>query len=106
MNTMEDTITTMECFIDFTLPIFGIVTYIFDVGSDIWLAVTYAQAGQWWWFGWTITFVIITGLVMAGFAFMYLFRWGWDDPLPTENLIVHIFVFIVVACSLTSPILG
>ena len=24
---MEDTITTMECFIDFTLPIFGIVTY-------------------------------------------------------------------------------
>ena len=92
-------------FSDFILPLFSIITYLLDVGSDIWLAASYAQAGHWWWFGWTTSFVVITGLLMA------IAGWGHlndedDDLLYIANPVLRVFVTIVVMFSLTGPVLG
>ena len=97
--------TFSEIFSDFVLPIFSIITYVCDVGSDIWLAISYAQAGHWWWSGWTITFVVITAFVMAFFGFGYLAD-GENNPVEIDNPILFWFVWIVLTFSLTSPVLG
>ena len=91
-------------FIDFFLPIFSIVTYLCDVGSDIWLAITYGQAGHWWWFGWTIMFVVVTALMMAYYARKDL-RVA-DFPFNISNRTLREFVWIVVSFSLTGPAFG
>ena len=93
-------------FSDFILPLFSIITYLMDVGSDIWLAATYAQAGHWWWFGWTITFVVITGLVMAAVGWLHLNDDKENNPLYIANPVLRVFVTILVMFSLTSPVLG
>ena len=94
-----------DIFSDFFLPIFSIVTYIFDVGSDLWLAISYARGGHWWWCGWTVLFVVMSALAMAYVSYVYLSD-EEDNLLYITNPVLRVFAMIVVAFSLTSPVLG
>jgi hypothetical protein len=50
---MEDNVQTLiQLFV-------GLVLYIFDVGSDIYVAVQYYKTGQWWWFGMTTASIVL-----------------------------------------------
>lgn len=42
-----------------SILIIGIVLYIFDIISDAYVAVQYYRTEQWWWFGLTLTFIIV-----------------------------------------------
>lgn len=43
---------------------FGLVLHVFDLGSDIYVAYQYYRTEQWWWFGLTLTFVIVPIVVI------------------------------------------
>ena len=47
------------------LSLFGVVSYISDVGSDIWLALDYLMIGHIRWGAWTAAFVCISLLVQC-----------------------------------------
>ena len=94
-----------EIVIDFILPIFSIGTYVADVGSDIWLAVIYAQSGDFWWFGWTLTFVVVAGLVTTFMSLAVIHGVeDDDDPLYITNRVLRWTVNIVATLSLLLPI--
>ena len=94
-----------EIVIDFILPIFSIGTYVADVGSDIWLAVVYWQSGDFWWCGWTLTFVVVAGLVTGCVSLWILGDTEWvDDPLYISDPVLRRFVNIVAVLSLLQPI--
>ena len=94
-----------EIVIDFILPIFSIGTYVADVGSDIWLAVIYAKSGDFWWFGWTLTFVVVAGLVTGCLSFGFIdYNEDENDPLYITNPVLRLFVNIVATLSLLLPI--
>ena len=42
----------------------GLLLYVFDVGSDIYVAITYFQKEDYWWFGITIALVILPGIIV------------------------------------------
>ena len=42
----------------------GFLLYGFDVGSDIYVAITYYQKEDYWWFGITIALVILPGIIV------------------------------------------
>ena len=46
----------------------GIGSYLFDVGTDCWVAYTHYARRNWWWFGLTLSFVIGPSLVMTFFS--------------------------------------
>jgi len=72
---------------DVVVTIYSIITYILDLGSDVWVAsfhyiraVEAEQAGDhaslhWYWFGLTIALIIIPSLVMSAFSL----RWYLSD---------------------------
>jgi XK-related protein len=46
----------------------AIGSYIFDVGSDIYVAFVYHNEGEWWWFGLTVSFVVIPSFIISCFS--------------------------------------
>ena len=114
---VDNKCTLSVIFFDFVLPIFSIVTYLFDVGSDIWLAVSYAWSANWWWFGLTLGFAVVAGLVLA-LAFLVERKKTLEseniesenieseniDP-PCSNPTLQRIATIVAMCSLTLPVI-
>ena len=100
-NDVDNKSTLSDMFNDFALPIFSIVTYLFDVGSDIWLAVSYAWSDNWWWSGLTLAFAVAAGLVLALAS-----RGGSEnhDP-PGLNPTLQRIASIVAMCTLTLPVI-
>ena len=93
-----------QIFSDIILPIFSIVTYVVDIGTDLWLVAKYAQAGHWWWLGWTLAFIVLTAFMFTAFFFC-LFDEHENNILST-NPVLRVFVCIIVGCSLTYPVMG
>ncbi|XP_028403326.1 XK-related protein 6-like [Dendronephthya gigantea] len=52
---------------DVAMLIFGLLLYIFDVGSDIFVAVELYQHGHFWWFILTLIFIILP-IIIINFA--------------------------------------
>ena len=50
------------------LLVTGFLLYGFDVGSDIYVAITYYQKEDYWWFGITIALVILPGIIVNIFS--------------------------------------
>ena len=92
-----------DVFRDFLLPIISIVPYVFDIGSDIWLVVIYAQSGDWWWCGWTLSFVVITALVLANTSVIFQLFGRVESVLFISNSTKRCFLKTVAIFSLTSP---
>ena len=93
-------------FMDFIVHIISIITYVTDIGSDIWLVVVYAQSGHWWWFGWTLAFVVVAGLALAIANVKDCELEDKYDPLHITHSSLRWVVKIVVMFSLTLPIVG
>ena len=93
-----------QIFSDIILPIFSIVTYVVDIGTDLWLVAKYAQAGHWWWLGWTLAFIVLTAFMFTAFFFC-LFDEHENNILSTHP-VLRVFVCIIVGCSLTYPVMG
>ena len=54
--------------IDILANLFSIGSYLLDVGSDIWMVYLYYTREHWWWFGFTLTAVIVPSVVMTIFS--------------------------------------
>ena len=48
--------------------IVGCGLYVSDVGFDIYVAVQYAKRDEWWWFAFTLAFVILPFIIMSFFV--------------------------------------
>ena len=52
--------------------ILGLVLYIVDMATDIYVALQYKRAGEYGWFAWTLTFIIIPLLITSVVAWRQL----------------------------------
>ena len=62
-----DTYPNYEVFI----TVLSILSYIFDVGSDIYLAFVYHSDGDIWWFTLTVIFIVVPSLTITVFSFVW-----------------------------------
>ncbi|XP_072323853.1 XK-related protein 4 isoform X2 [Scyliorhinus torazame] len=53
----------------------AVTVYFSDVGTDVWLAVDYYLHSRYWWFGFTLFFVVLGSLAVQVFSF----RWFIHD---------------------------
>jgi len=53
------------------LTVVSILSYIFDVGSDIFVAVVYYRDGDMWWFALTVVFIVVPSLTITVFSFVW-----------------------------------
>jgi len=63
------------------LTVFSILSYIFDVGSDVYLAFVYYSDGDIWWFTLTVIFIIVPSLTITIFSFVWYIQDDADDQL-------------------------
>ncbi|XP_072530783.1 XK-related protein 8.3 [Salminus brasiliensis] len=66
----------MECFpryswLDFLFAVVGVCTFLFDVGSDVWLAREFYQHGEVFWFSALLGFMLVSSVVVQ------MFSWFW-----------------------------
>ena len=54
--------------------LWALITYLFDIGSDIFVAIIYLQHGHIWWFIMTLSFVAIPAVTMTLFSFVLYIR--------------------------------
>ena len=57
--------------LDVVINIFSIGTFLFDVGSDLWLVFIYAHMGHWWWFGLTLSCIVASSVVSTFFSLVW-----------------------------------
>jgi len=55
-------------YFDIFLGIVSIGSYLFDVGSDVFIAVMYYQDELWWWFGLTVSFIVVPSITISLFS--------------------------------------
>ena len=53
-----------------SILVIGIVLYVFDITSDAYVAVQYYRTEQWWWFGLTLTFIIVPVIIINSTSFV------------------------------------
>ena len=73
----------------------GFLLYGFDVGSDIYVAITYFQKEDYWWFGITIALVILPGIVVNIFSF----RGNWyisNEEAKIFKVLTCVFQLFVI----------
>ncbi|XP_026874731.2 XK-related protein 8.3 [Electrophorus electricus] len=68
----------MACFtfpkyswLDFLFTLFGVCTYLFDVGSDLWVAAEFCQRGHFFWSGLVLSFMLTSSVIVQ------MFSWFW-----------------------------
>jgi len=57
----------------------SMLSYIVDIGSDIYVAIIYYADEDWWWFGLTVAFIVIPSLTISVCSFMWYVH---DNHLP------------------------
>ena len=56
--------------------LWALVTYLFDIGSDIFVALVYFNHGHVWWFTMTLSFIVVPAVTMTIFSFaLYVRDW-------------------------------
>ena len=68
---------------DMLLTIYSIISYLFDVGSDIFVAWTYYHGDDWWWFGLTVAFIVVPSVTMTFFSL----AWYLQDKDNSRNML-------------------
>jgi len=48
-----------------------ILSYIFDVGSDVYLAYVYYSSADMWWFTLTVIFIVVPSMIITIFSFVW-----------------------------------
>ncbi|KAI4871776.1 hypothetical protein NFI96_014711 [Prochilodus magdalenae] len=57
--------------LDFIFAVVGVCTFLFDVGSDVWLAKEFYQHGEIFWFAAVLGFMLVSSVVVQ------MFSWFW-----------------------------
>lgn len=86
---------------DAVLTVLAMVGYMSDLGSDIFVACMHYRYRNYWWFGLTVSFVVLPSLTVAAFSFAwYISDWkefhGKGDG-TRRWIIRYIFVFLQLA---------
>lgn len=79
------------------LTVMSILSYIFDVGSDIYVAVVYYRDGDIWWFALTVIFVVVPSLTITVFSFMWYIQDRSNQSHPLIWLPRLVLLFLQLA---------
>ena len=74
----------------------GFLLYGFDVGSDIYVAITYYQKEDYWWFRITIALVILPGIIVNIFALYANIHIRSSDKGIIFKVLVFVFQLSVI----------
>lgn len=77
----------------------SILTFIADIGSDLFVAALYFRNGQYSWFGFTLSFVLLSSFTLQVFSA----KWFHDDP-RNESCWTYLLHFLHVGPVLRSDI--
>jgi len=77
------TYTNFEVF----LTVVSILSYVFDVGSDIYVAVMYYRYGDIWWFTLTVLFIVVPSLTITIFSFVWYIQDRGNHVYPSSSII-------------------
>ncbi|XP_007254794.2 XK-related protein 8.3 [Astyanax mexicanus] len=69
--------------LDFLFAVVGVCTFLFDVGSDVWLAREFYQRGELFWFSALLGFMLVSSVTVQ------MFSWFWiqyDSQLENYDL--------------------
>ncbi|XP_073677684.1 XK-related protein 8.3 [Garra rufa] len=58
--------------LDLFFTVFGVCTYLFDVGSDLWVAKVFYMQGEFVWFGVLVGFMLVSSVVVQLFSWLWL----------------------------------
>lgn len=75
---MERATFSKYSWLDFVFTVIGVCTFLFDVGSDLWVAKEFFTHGDFMWFG------VLVGFMLMSSVIIQLFSWFWlkyDRPL-------------------------
>ena len=68
----------------------GLVLYLFDVGSDIYVAFQYWKNDEPWWFGLTVGFISVPSLIVNVIAFIELMNiWSFAAAIPQLSIVAR-----------------
>ncbi|KAI5087478.1 XK-related protein 8 [Silurus meridionalis] len=82
--------------LDFVFTVIGVCTYVFDVGSDLWLAQEFFRRGEIFWFGLLIGFMLLSSLIVQMFSWFWL---KYDLQLQTfQTTHKHMILFGSTRC--------
>lgn len=65
------TFPTTYSWLDLVFTVIGVCTFLFDVGSDLWVAKEFYKHGDFMWFGVLVGFMLMSSVVVQ------LFSWFW-----------------------------
>ncbi|KAK7124776.1 hypothetical protein R3I94_018984 [Phoxinus phoxinus] len=65
------TFPTTYSWLDLVFTVIGVCTFLFDVGSDLWVAKEFYKHGDFMWFGILVGFMLMSSVVVQ------LFSWFW-----------------------------
>ena len=89
--------------------IWALITYLFDIGSDIFVAIMYWRHGHIWWFSLTLSFVVVPAFTMTLFSFVLYIR-DWrvvgDKATPFRWTSRILFLFLQLGPLLRYVCLG
>ncbi|XP_041740985.1 uncharacterized protein LOC121573016 isoform X2 [Coregonus clupeaformis] len=68
---MESPMFSKYSWLDFLFSVVGVCTFLFDVGSDIWVATEFYSRGDFFWFG------VLIGLMVLSSVVVQMFSWFW-----------------------------
>ena len=55
-------------FFDIVFTFGSIVAYLFDVGGNMYVAHTFYINGDWWWFAYTVTVIVVANVIINMFS--------------------------------------
>ncbi|XP_020360509.1 XK-related protein 8.3 isoform X1 [Oncorhynchus kisutch] len=68
---MDSPMFSKYSWLDFLFSVVGVCTFLFDVGSDIWVATEFYSRGDFFWFG------VLIGLMVLSSVVVQMFSWFW-----------------------------
>ncbi|XP_064204796.1 XK-related protein 8-like [Anguilla rostrata] len=89
----------MECstfseysWLDFLFTVIGVFTFIFDIGSDLWVAQEFFLRGDFFWFGVLVSFMVLSSVVVQMFSWFW-FSYdreleGYEEQTTSKNVLL------------------
>ncbi|KAK2864753.1 hypothetical protein Q7C36_003907 [Tachysurus vachellii] len=88
---MDSSMFPTYSWLDFTFTVVGVCTYVFDVGSDLWLAQEFFHKGDLFRFGLWLGFMLTSSLIIQMFSWFWL---KYDLELKTfQTTHKHMILF-------------
>jgi hypothetical protein len=89
-------------YVEIVWTIISVVSYMVDIGSDIYIAVIYYIDEEWWWFGLTLVFIVVPSLTISAFSFLWYLE---DKNLPVMSHPVRFIPRLVLVSLQFGPLI-